>query len=806
MFGLRCSGVVTLLRGRTASFHKKRLYHHLGPVASLRGVGACRRRATTTCAQVIRGKHVSFNSTTPIRRSVGHLRVNNSLDDARLLHVSHLLMGTTEIGTCKERSARRSTYSYLSRCFGLLRPLAPLSGRVSHYVVNRSRCDSSTDSALGRVHQDVGGVGSGMRTALAALIGNSLHACLRSTVVAVHKSHCYMPIGTRCHKRMRKLVRSRSSANSALFVRPVTVMGLGGSLGRLCTGRRRRVRIVLTGLDRRTTRCVRRVHISCHSLASLSFVFTQNTLTVSVHSDQPLLGRRKHVHVHRKHRPLLSPGGIIPVAIALKRSFALLVVAKPGANNGAISLGAINLFYLVKRSKLRVPTKSHDRLTMFRRVCTSVKSRRDVRRDLDAFSSRVAGVISFLGGMSRHSLILFSRLKTNASPARNTTLTVSVLSRLRRENVHAVTAARCDRLGICTLSAPNIRGTYYRFSMRDLHPACHLLVNVPNGDGTFTVSKGLNLPSCVVRSTGGQLDRRSISFRSLLASLRADGQAVRGRRRRVTQLGGRTRSLGTRTGRHRRGLSSRHSHVLHRTGRGTGTVLHRTGRITSGAVGSFHGFNGRGVSTTRVRGRHRGLHGGVGSATSTSTVGTRGPGGRRGTSSFGLKRSIGILDVGLAKAMDSLPSTGKGLAMHVKVLDSRIGVSSLRVVRRISPCTPGGVGHASGNGVGVKGSLSIQPRVGLLKHAISRTITRLSGCLSSTVLTRLGAIHMIRKGKAKTLEGKVRRCLHHRGRMGSCRLTRFNRNSTNMAVMRLNWLFWAIVGCLVVIGKKGGGI
>ncbi len=67
----------------------------------------------------------------------------------------------------------------------------------------------------------------------------------------------------------------------------------------------------------------------------------------------------------------------------------------------------------------------------------------------------------------------------------------------------------------------------------------------------------------------------------------------------------------------------------------------------------------------------------------------------------------------------------------------------------------------------------------------SRTVLRLSGFVSGTILSKVSAVHVVRKGNANILHGGIRTRLERRGGVDAFHLNAFNRNRGNMAVTRL---------------------
>ncbi len=460
-------------------------------------------------------------------------------------------------------------------------------------VGGRRRLGSGTSPILCSVHHGVATGSTGIESLLSGVIGKAATGFLRSGVVARHSNEFMMPLGTRRGKRVSNVMRSASTANSALFVRPVSIIRAGGRMQILGVGRRRRVSHVLTRLSTRTNGFIKNVATSFGTLIRLSLVFTGSGLTCGVGTTVPGVGGGKCACLGGTERPLVGCGAIIPVAIRLNGTCGALMVANPGANNGAIAVGAVNLLALVAVYKLVVPISSNDRVTVCDGVFTSVNSRRDVRRSLSAFSSRVMGVVSVLSGTSDSSLILFSRLYTNASPVRNTTLTGTVLVELSMFNDEIITAARCPRLGSCTVSAREMRGTDYRFSIAALGPACHLVVNVPKHSGTFTVSNGLNLSRDVVSATGRRMGSRSLHFRHIIRSLRGTEGSTRGRRGGTRGLHVRLSRTGQGDSVHRTRLSMGLRGTVGRAHRGTGRVLRGTHCGSSLLLGRLRRVGGR---------------------------------------------------------------------------------------------------------------------------------------------------------------------------------------------------------------------
>lgn len=655
-------------------------------------------------------------------------------------------------------------------------------------ILSSARVSSGTSPTLGSVHER----GELRRSGVHSGLSNVVHSpgCgsdLRSTVVARQGNQFIIPMGTRRQDRISNVIRSASKDNTAMFVRPTTMVRTGGHVGILRDHRHSRVREVLSRLSRRTKDFTSAVGVDYRSTTRLGLVFSGTRLTCGVGTAVPVVGSHNIVRLGGTHRPLLSPGGTIPVSISLNSGCSSLIVANPGANNGAISVGAVNLLALVTRYNLFVPTGRGDDVTMFGGIFTSVNRRRDVRRSLSAFSTRVAAVMGVDGGISRDSLILVSRLKTKASPMRNTTLTITILRSLHHGNTGVTTAARCSRLGRCTLHAGEIRGTSYRFSISALGPACGLVANVPNHSGTFTVSRGLNLSGRIVRRTTGLVSRRGAEFRSIISALRGAHLRVRGRGRGATRVRGRVSRVGGGT-RGRLSLTGRgnRARVLVTRGR-TGHVLRGTGHTTTSLVVRLshlgHRRSGRGGTSRVTHGTGTTLGRRLGAV---SSVACRGGSFSNSSSSCILPEPLGAnsgMFIGALNARTRIMSLsgGNGTRMGTNIVGVGIGTSRLHLL------TPGGgpggrdLCHSMG-----RGSLPDNGSdISLHNRSIRRTVTSLSVFVSKILHSNLGRLAVVRNGKANALEETVRRRLGSRPGVGSCEANMCNRNRRNIAVTRL---------------------
>lgn len=652
--------------------------------------------------------------------------------------------------------------------------------------MDRRRVSSGTDPILSSVEEGVHATSSGTHRMLSGVVRDSACVgCLRSAVIARHSNECIIPMEDRYENGIPNLMRSASSDNTAIFVRPVNIIRTGGSVGLLRSGRRRRVREVLFRLSTGTNRFTSDVVRDCGGLTRLGLVFTGTSLTCSVGTSGPVVGSEKVVRLGRTHRPLVSGGGIIPISIVLKGRFSALMVANPGANNGAMALGAVNLLALVTVYKLLIPYTSGDRLSIFEEILISVNSRRDVRRSLSAFSKRVAGVIRVVGLTGTNSLYLVSRLNTKASPIRNTTLTVTVLRGLHSGRTGVTSAARCTRLGRFTLHAPKIRGNDYRFSITALGPACQLLVNIPNGDGTFTVSGELKVSSRVVDQTDRLISGRGERFRSIIRGLRGHHRDLRGRLRGTGELATGTGARGRGTRGRVRGTGRHTRHRVRGTERRTRHVVSHAETRTSTITRRLRGTEGTGSVDIRTEAR---LGGGVsGVRTRTSPIGTHGAPSRRCglPEPLGINSAILVCSVSGGTAMLTPPGGSNIILIRTNVVGAEISVGGLHLLGSGG----GPTGSEFSDAEGIPDEVSIHPRARISIHnrATFSTVGVISGTVSGTILSNIDGVAVVRNGNANILGHRVGGCLGAGGSIGDRQLNIFNRKRSNIAVVRLGW-------------------
>lgn len=148
-----------------------------------------------------------------------------------------------------------------------------LRRRVRRYVSSQNRIVSHTDDGLDSVHSQLGSAHDSVRRQLRHVVRHRSNT-LRRTLVARQNSHFILPIGTPRGSTVPNLIRSTSTDNTALCVRPRTVIRLNGRLHRLLHRRHARIRTILHRLARRISRIRSSLRRLLTAIALLSLTCT----------------------------------------------------------------------------------------------------------------------------------------------------------------------------------------------------------------------------------------------------------------------------------------------------------------------------------------------------------------------------------------------------------------------------------------------------------------------------------------------------------------------------------------------------
>lgn len=167
---------------------------------------------------------------------------------------------------------------------------------VSTVLSGFKQIGSGTSSSLtrvqGRVATAVDNVSHDLRSVLHTT--RSRNVVSGSVAPAVHSKHLVVPITPTFGQGVGKVIRSRSTDNGAIFVRPRIIIRTGGHVHRLRNSRHERVVGVLARFAGFVHPLVPSVLRSCRFLTRVSFVHTGTLFTRRVGKVGPIVrsGRR----------------------------------------------------------------------------------------------------------------------------------------------------------------------------------------------------------------------------------------------------------------------------------------------------------------------------------------------------------------------------------------------------------------------------------------------------------------------------------------------------------------------------------
>lgn len=231
--------------------------------------------------------------------SLGHVHMRNvCLSRRRLFSLHHSLRAVHSVvrflALASGSRRRRGRGSPCPTLRGLTKSVVIFPRLVAHVggvLSGFKGVGSGTSSRLLHVHERLTSATKDVSHDLGTVLhGTRTRNCISGSMApAVHSKELIVPITPKLGQGVGKVMRSRSSANGAIFVRPTRMIRTGGEVQRLRKRRHQRVVHVLASFSVVVHPRIPTVLRSCRFLTRVSFVHTGTRFSVRAGTAGPSL-------------------------------------------------------------------------------------------------------------------------------------------------------------------------------------------------------------------------------------------------------------------------------------------------------------------------------------------------------------------------------------------------------------------------------------------------------------------------------------------------------------------------------------
>jgi len=416
-----------------------------------------------------------------------------------------------------------------------IHPLANLVEAIVRVLDDRGEIRDNASPELARIRRDLRVAQDRIQDRLRRLIASSdVAPYLQESLITRREGRFVIPVQSDFRGHVQGIVHDRSSSGATLFMEPTQVVELNNSLRELSIAEEEEIYRLLHALSAQVAQNSAEITATVGALAEIDLTFAkaryaEETQAVEPEllpiADPPPVPKDNNVHpgtvVHLPgaRHPLLDPETVVPVNVELDDETHVLVITGPNTGGKTVSLKTVGLLTLMAQAGLHLPADPGVKLSCFETVVADIGDEQSIEQSLSTFSSHLTNIISFLGDVDHHALVLLDELGAGTDPAEGSALARALLDTFRQRRCTTFVATHYPELKLYAHSTPGVRNASMEFDVETLAPTYRLVIGLPGRSNAFAIARRLGLSEEIVKDARKMVSGEELRADDMLEDL-----------------------------------------------------------------------------------------------------------------------------------------------------------------------------------------------------------------------------------------------------------------------------------------------
>lgn len=357
---------------------------------------------------------------------------------------------------------------------------------------------------------------------------------LQESIITLRNNRYVVPIKAEYKGRIRCVVQDQSASGATLFIEPLAVVDLNNRWSEALMSEQEEVQRILAELSTQVGEATPAIQANVRALASLDFSLACARYSDDLKAAEPMLKEIQagadldpiFKFIHARH-PLLDPGKVVPIDIALEKGTRALIITGPNTGGKTVSLKTAGLLALMAQSGLHIPAQSGSETTVFRDVFADIGDEQSIEQSLSTFSAHVTNIVRILKRANRSTLVILDELGAGTDPQEGSALARAILTYLLNRQSPCLIATHYPELKIFAHSTEGAMNASVEFDLNSLRPTYRLITGLPGRSNALEIAKRLGLEEGIVDTARSMLDPEDLHAEDLLDEIHRQLESAR---------------------------------------------------------------------------------------------------------------------------------------------------------------------------------------------------------------------------------------------------------------------------------------
>ena len=780
---LEYNKIIDLLTEQASSFSGKERCRRLKPKTNLAEITLMQEETAAAFTRIVKKGRPSFGGSNPVGESLKRLEIGAALGSGELLRICKLLETAGRAKAYGRHENNDDSSDCLDPLFDQLEPLTLLTTEIRRCILEEDEISDDASSTLKQIRRSMNQINDKVHSTLSSLVNGSLRTYLQDPIITMRGDRYCIPVKAEYRSQVSGLIHDQSATGSTLFIEPMAVVKLNNDLKELYAKEQEEIQIILARLSADTADYVDAIRTDYQIMTDLDFIFARGSLALNMNASKPILNTEGRIHIREGRHPLLDKRKVVPITLTLGDTFDLLIVTGPNTGGKTVSLKTVGLFTLMGQAGLHIPALDRSELAVFENVYADIGDEQSIEQSLSTFSSHMTNIVSFLGDVDEHSLVLFDELGAGTDPTEGAALATAILSYLHNRGIRTMATTHYSELKVYALSTPGVENACCEFDLETLAPTYHLLIGIPGKSNAFAIAGKLGLPDYIIEDAKTHLTEQDESFEDLLTDLETSKRTIQKEQEEIASYKRELERLKAEARQKQEKLEAQKERILKEANEKAHAILADAKETADETMRNFHKFGKANISAAEMEKEREKLRQKMAATASKSQLGDTKPHRQHKPGDFKLGDSVKVLSMNLTGTVTSLPDSRGNVTVQMGILRSQVHISDLAIIEEAPSYSAKQMKRTSKGKMRMGKSFSVSPEINLLGKTVDEAIAELDKYLDDAYLAHLSSVRVVHGKGTGALRSGIHTYLRRQKHVKSFRLGAFGEGDAGVTIV-----------------------
>ena len=349
---------------------------------------------------------------------------------------------------------------------------------------------------------------------------------LQESIITQRNGRYVVPLRAEARAQVPGIVHDQSASGATIYIEPQGMVEANNQFRKLELDERDEIRRILMELTSKVAEHGETLLGMIETLTLLDLAFARGRYAAQINGFRPTIhpfpkkSSKGHpgvvLRLFGARHPLLDPGEVVPIDIALDEKTYALIITGPNTGGKTVTLKTVGLLVLMAQTGLHIPASGSSEMSLFSKVFADIGDEQSIEQSLSTFSGHITNIIHILKEVNRRSLVILDELGAGTDPEEGAALARSLMSTLLERGITTLVTTHHPDLKAYAHTTPGVINASVEFDLESLRPTYHLTVGLPGRSNALAIASRLGLPEEIVDKARETIDPEDLKADDLL--------------------------------------------------------------------------------------------------------------------------------------------------------------------------------------------------------------------------------------------------------------------------------------------------